>query len=109
MSQGAGAEPMQPAGTAIQGFPDLDNESLVRERSKAESRNSGAIDSRHGRIDSRSEVHRGRIIHIIHYGILHQGGGLEETELAAEVDDGMSGPCHFPDLLTEGVIRRRTQ
>ena len=88
----AGSVAMEPAGAAVQGLLDLDDESLVREGAEAESGDGGAIDGGDRGVYGGCEMHGSRIVDIVHGCAFHQGGGLQEAKRPAEIDGaGMGG------------------
>lgn len=94
---------METAGAAVERLLDLDDESFVRQRAEAKGGDGGAVDRGDRRIDSRGEMHGGRVVDIVHGGVFHQGGGLQEAKFSAKVDRGfVSGPDLFAQLLVGG-------
>jgi hypothetical protein len=82
----AGFIAMEPAGAAVEGLPDFDDESLVREGAEAKGGDGRAVDRGDRGVDGGGEMHGGRVIDIIHVCFFHQGGGLKEAKGSAEID-----------------------
>src|SRR5882757_7010481 len=93
--------PMEAAGTTVERFLYLYDKLFIGERAKAKGRDGGAVDGRDGCVDGRGKMHGGRIIYVVHHGVLHQGRRLQKREPAAEVCHGRVGRCN-PDVFAGG-------
>jgi hypothetical protein len=99
----AGFIAMESAGAAVEGLPDLDDESLIREGAEAKGGDGGAVDRGDRGVDGGGEVHGGRIVDIVHVCFFHQGGGLKEAKGSAEIDGfWMRGFYFFAELAVGG-------
>ncbi len=111
MAEGAGFVAVETAGAAIEGLANLDNIFIVGQGAKAEGGDGGAIDRGDGGIHSGGKMHGGGVVGVIHGRAALEGGGLEETQLAREVDDRWAGRCGrvaycLPDRFAKSVIGR---